>query len=521
MSRDDDGESDGRGIGGRTSRRAVLRAVGTAGLVGSGVVGAASAGRGRSEAASVDRGRSRAGGAGLGRRRGASVGHGGGPAGATDAESRCADATGPCEECRDTGCAATRGSCVPCLEGCDPIDGSRIEAGADFPEERHCLEVPASAIPDAATTAVIKAANECHECSVADPTEPQTFCVGSKHAIGHVEFAKCADASIAADCGADEATVTVEGPDAVHYAVTYRDCDAGDASGELAGGGDPWSASIPLADCEGTVAVRSAPGGTLLASATVGCEAAGASVDCDAGEATVSAADATSVAYAVDYDDCDAADVAPTTVDLGGETDETTVPLAACGGTITVTDGDGTVLDEQNFDCGSITDLAADCGADAVTVTAPATNELWYEVEYPDCDVADVQRSRVTGLSATSDTGVIPIPADCQAVVRVYADETSASPLATTAADCVAADASVDCAAGQATVTVPDAEVVYYQVDYANCAAGDVGPRRADLSGSTDAVTVSLADCAGTVTVTDELGDVLDAASFDCASGGR
>lgn len=153
--------------------------------------------------------------------------------------------------------------------------------------------------PDDATHAVIKAGQQCHVVELSG-TGSQQICVPAEcqPAISHVEYYDCpepAAATITVDCPNDQAVVDVENTDSVYYEVTYQHCDESDASGTLSESGDSWSDTVPLADCEGTIAVYTEQGGTLLDSADFDCETASVSVDCTANEATISATDTSEV----------------------------------------------------------------------------------------------------------------------------------------------------------------------------------------------------------------------------------
>lgn len=305
-------DSDEQAVEGiQVRRRAVMKAAGAAGVIGGGFAGVAGA----------------------------------------DEVDTCEEATltgeETCDDChKHCNSCAQQGSCTVAVDSdCEEITGSRVNVGG----EKHCHEVAAEDIPNDATTAVIKAANDCWVCEVIDPTTDQTFCIDGKHAISHIEFARCPDATISADCPNDRARIDVDLTNSVYFEVSYRDCD-GDldepSSGRLtfeddaAGGtGDDWHTFVALADCEGTITVWNAESKeTKFDTTEFDCESGTVDADCEADAITVFAEDTTDLWYEIDFVDCEAEDVDRTSVSGLDSADTVTVlePIPNCRGTVTL-----------------------------------------------------------------------------------------------------------------------------------------------------------------------------------------
>ncbi|MFA9428248.1 hypothetical protein [Natronorubrum sp. A-ect3] len=82
------------------------------------------------------------------------------------------------------------GQCPDPCEGGEELEGTRLEAGRDFPEETFCQTVQ---VPQEADTVVIKAGLECYRCS-ATGGQTQEFCVPegqAQPAISNIQFWVC------------------------------------------------------------------------------------------------------------------------------------------------------------------------------------------------------------------------------------------------------------------------------------------------------------------------------------------
>lgn len=166
-------------------------------------------------------------------------------------------------------------------------------------------------------------------------------------------------------------------------------------------------------------------------------------------------------------------------------------------------------------------EISVDCGNDQATVAVENTDSVYYEVAYDHCDEADTSGTVSGSGDSWSDTVSL---ADCEGTIDVWATADMSIPLDSAGFDCETASVSVACENESnvpvATISAEDTELVNWSVTYddgCSDASGSV-----DLSGDdTDSADVTLQNCPGTISLTDDDDRDLGSATFEACDCGE